>query len=144
MWKYLLVGFVVLVGFIQIIPYEFEETLDTPIEEEIVTPIEVKEILVRSCYDCHSSSAEMPWYSDIAPFSWSIKSHIEEGRDIVNFSIFSSYDKAKQKELYEKIDESVTIRMPLPSYLWFHDEARMSEEDRKLIKEWAKSELDED
>lgn len=144
MWKYLLAGFVVLVGFIQIIPYEFEEMLDTPIEEEIVTPIEVKEILVRSCYDCHSSSVEMPWYSDIAPFSWSIKSHIEEGRDIVNFSIFSSYDKAKQKELYEKIDESVTIRMPLPSYLWFHDEARMSEDDRKLIKDWAKSELDED
>jgi len=129
---------------IQFIPYGFEQTIQPIVpKEEIVAPNEIIEILKRSCYDCHASKVNMPWYGSIAPISWSVKSHIEKGRKIVNFSQFSRYDVEKQQKLYEKIDESVTIRMPLASYLWVHSEAKLSDKERKFLKEWAKSQIDE-
>ena len=52
--------------------------------DEIVT------ILKDACYDCHSNNVTYPWYTNIAPFSWWIKDHVNDGRDELNFSEFKS------------------------------------------------------
>ena len=43
-------------------------------------PSEVKSILKNACYDCHSYETKYPWYAEIAPVSWLLKNHINDGR----------------------------------------------------------------
>ncbi len=49
-------------------------------------PPQVEEILGRSCNDCHSNLTEWPWYTNVAPVSWLIAHHVNEGRRHLNFS----------------------------------------------------------
>ncbi len=55
------------------------------------TPEDVAQLIKTSCYDCHSNESVYPWYTNIQPFGWFIKDHIEEGRKELNFSTFATY-----------------------------------------------------
>jgi len=105
---------------------------------EINPPNTVHALLQRACYDCHSNSVIYPWYAHIAPLSWYIKRHVKEGRKRLNFSQWKTYDPSQQQKLLEKIPKAIRIRMPLPDYLWLHPEAKLSNEDKKLLRNWAK------
>ena len=37
---------------------------------DLVTPPDVKSVLKKACYDCHSNETVWPWYSNVAPVSW--------------------------------------------------------------------------
>ena len=50
------------------------------------TPASIKDILKKSCYDCHSDQTYYPWYGNIAPVSWMLNKHIVEGKEELNFS----------------------------------------------------------
>jgi len=123
---------------IQFIQMNVPATLISPENQEIDIPIEVKEILQRSCYDCHSNSITYPWYAKIAPVSWYTKNHVKKGREVVNFSQWKSYDIEKRLKVIKKLPKSLIIRMPIPGYLWTHKEATLSKEDKKLLTNWAK------
>ncbi len=123
---------------IQFIRMDVPATLSLDNSQEIDTPEAVKKILQRSCYDCHSNSLFYPWYSNIAPLSWYTQNHVKTGREVVNFSQWKSYDKKKQLKVMDKLPKSLLVRMPLPDYLWMHQEATLSNEDRKLLSNWAK------
>lgn len=97
----------------------------------------ITQILERSCFDCHSNETKYPWYSNIAPISWYIKSHIKKGREIVNFSIWEAYTREKKIKVLERIPKAIVIRMPMPTYLWLHREAKLSKGDREILKSWA-------
>src|SRR5690349_13212173 len=56
------------------------------------TPPSVQSILDRSCRDCHSNDTRRPWYSHFAPISWMLLSHVNGGRDRMNYSEWTSYD----------------------------------------------------
>ncbi|MFN8536256.1 MAG: heme-binding domain-containing protein [Thermomicrobiales bacterium] len=47
-----------------------------------------RELAVRACFDCHSNESAWPWYSNVAPASWYVQRHVEEGREKLNFSEF--------------------------------------------------------
>ena len=49
---------------IQIIPVN---RVNPPVVSDIQTSKEVKEILKRACYDCHSNETVWPWYSRSCP-----------------------------------------------------------------------------
>ena len=123
---------------IQFIQMDVPQTLKFTPHQEIDAPIEVMEILQLSCYDCHSNSIIYPWYSKIAPISWYTQSHVKNGRRVVNFSQWKSYDKKKKLKVIQELPKSLLIRMPLPDYLWTHKEAILSKEDKKLLSNWAK------
>ena len=123
---------------IQFIQMDVPQTLKITPHQEIDAPIEVMEILQLSCYDCHSNSILYPWYSKIAPISWYTQSHVKNGRRVVNFSQWKSYDKKKKLKVIQELPKSLLIRMPLPDYLWTHKEAILSKEDKKLLSNWAK------
>jgi hypothetical protein len=125
-------------GLIQFITIDTQAVIPSDPKNEIKAPKNVKEILKRSCYDCHSNNAVIPWYGNIAPFSWYVRSHINDGRKVLNFSTFSTLGYEKQKEAFADIEESVVIRMPLSTYLWMHSDAALSNDDKKVIKEWTK------
>lgn len=104
-------------------------------------PADVKAVLQRSCSDCHSNRTEYPWYSNISPFSWFLMDHISTGREEMNFSIWNTYSPKKKNKKLEEICEKVEAgEMPLPSYLWIHRYAALSESDVRLLCDWAKQE----
>ena len=112
--------------------------------DEIQAPKKVMAILKRSCYDCHSNHTNWPWYSNIAPISFEVRAHVKDGRNWLNFSIWNQYDEKKKQKLYKDIAKSIDWKMPPTDYMWIHKNACLSPEDRKLIKEWAMSKIQED
>ena len=124
---------------LQFIPMNVPEQIESDPKEALQLPKEVEAIFQRSCYVCHSNDMRYPWYDKIAPASWFAKEHVKNGRRAVNFSIWHGYDKTKQLKILEKFPKAITIRMPLPAYLWLHDEATLSNDDRKVLRKWARN-----
>jgi len=89
---------------------------------------EVSKVIKSSCYDCHSNESTYPWYTNIAPVSWWVKNHINEGRDELNFSIWASYsEKRKNHKLEECIEMIEEGEMPMSSYTIMHGEAKLTD-----------------
>lgn len=126
-------------GGIQFITMECEQEVVSDSKDEIVAPSNIKAILKRSCYDCHSNHSVIPWYGDIAPFSWYVRSHINDGRKVLNFSTFNKLSLEKKQKAFDDTEDSIVIRMPLSTYLWMHSDATLSDDDKKALKEWIKS-----
>jgi len=104
-------------------------------------PPEVAAILERSCNDCHSSETRWPWYSHVAPVSWWLKSHVEEGRRELNVSEWGTYaPRKRERKLHEICQQVEAGQMPLKSYLPLHPSARLSDEDKRVLCEWARGE----
>ena len=111
------------------------------IESHISVPGDVSEILGRSCNDCHTHKTVYPWYSQVAPVSWFLRDHIDHGRSHLNMSEWGSYKPEQWAHKLEEIcDEVRAGNMPLPSYLWNHHDAVMSEADKDAICSWTESE----
>lgn len=144
--KYLKIAFIVLaVTFIAIQFYRPDFNNPPVVESENLftgqVPENVKAILVRSCNDCHSNETVYPWYSQISPSSWFLANHIDEGRSEMNFSKWNTYETRRKDHKLEEICEMVESReMPLPSYLWIHWDAKLSDEEIKTLCEWTKQE----
>jgi hypothetical protein len=112
-----------------------------PVEEEVPAAPEVRRILQRSCYDCHSNQTRWPWYARVAPFSWLVAHDVDEAREHMNFSTWNRYDDEEREEKLEEAWEEVEEgEMPLWFYLPLHPEARLSERDRELLRAWAEGE----
>lgn len=101
-------------------------------------PDDVKGILAKACYDCHSNNTRYPWYSKVQPFDWWITDHINEGKKEFNFDEYLSrsprYQYNKIHEVAEQMEEH---EMPLNSYLWIHKDAKLSEEEIKKVVNWT-------
>ena len=102
-------------------------------------PEEISAILASSCYDCHSNESTYPWYSNISPISWWVKDHINEGREELNFSKWSTYtQKKKDHKLEEMIEEVEEGEMPLKPYPLTHPEAQLNESQKEELTKWFK------
>jgi len=102
-------------------------------------PKEVVELIQTSCYDCHSNLTTYPWYSNIAPVSWWLKGHIDNGRDKLNFSEWDSYSLEESDTLKVKSANMIEKKwMPILTYKIIHKESRLSDEQRALLIGWLK------
>jgi hypothetical protein len=102
---------------------------------EMINP-QVRRVLDRSCQDCHSNRTAWPWYSHVAPVSWVISKHVNEGREMLDFSEWTNQPPAANERML--ICDAVSDgRMPLPEYTVIHRNARLSKSDVELICEWA-------
>ena len=111
------------------------------LESAVNVPADVSMILGRSCNDCHSHKTTYPWYAYIQPSGWFMRDHIEHGREHLNFSVFNTYSRDKKSKKLDEICEEVTgARMPLPSYLWIHHEAAVSESEARALCQWTEAE----
>ncbi|RLA73995.1 MAG: cytochrome C [Epsilonproteobacteria bacterium] len=106
-------------------------------KDEIKVPSNVMTIFKRACYDCHSNETVWPWYGKIAPISWSVGRHVRYGRAYVNFSIWETYTQEQKDLKLEQIYRTMYKAMPPASYVNWHDEAKVSKEDIKLIRDWT-------
>ncbi|MFK5973842.1 MAG: heme-binding domain-containing protein [Flavobacteriaceae bacterium] len=102
-------------------------------------PQNVKVILEQSCYDCHSNNTQYPWYNNIAPVSYWLWNHVKNGKRHLNFSEWEGYTvKKKDHKLEELIEMLEAGEMPLTEYTWTHEKARLTQEERDAVIEWAK------
>ncbi len=115
---------------------EFDKT------KEIIASPEVKEILKNSCYDCHSYETKYSIYSNMAPLSWGIKKHINEGRAAMNFSVWTDMDKEKKAKRVERMPQMIKMDfMPMGSYTLFHPDAKLSDAQKKTLYNWIEKDL---
>ncbi|TGL74127.1 heme-binding domain-containing protein [Leptospira jelokensis] len=121
--------------FFQLFPVPRE---NPPVTAEITLPNEVKIILKRSCYDCHSNETVWPFYSYIFPVSYLVTKHVTEGREELNFSEFGNLAERKQKkkiyEIWEQVDEG---EMPPKDYQLLHPNSQLSDADKEILQNWA-------
>lgn len=104
---------------------------------EIKAPTEVMSLLKTSCFDCHSNETTWPWYSKIAPFSWVVANHVNTGRKALNFSTWENYSPQLKEEKLKAIYRTAYASMPLPSYIYAHEEANLTKEQRSMIRDWT-------
>ena len=102
---------------------------------------DISTILKTSCYDCHSNQPVYPWYTNVAPLSWWIKHHINEGSHHLNFSEWGTYSlKRKDHKLEECVEMIEEGEMPMSSYTIMHGEAKLSQAQKILLIDWFKAE----
>ena len=105
-----------------------------------MTP-EVASILDRSCRDCHSNQTVWPWYSNVAPVSWWVIDHTNQGRSDLNYSEWGKLaPDRRDRKLRQICDEVQDGIMPLSSYLPMHPAAKLSEQDKKTLCDWTAKE----
>jgi Haem-binding domain len=101
-------------------------------------PAAIAKVLRAACYDCHSYETTWPWYSHVAPASWFLVSHVNEGREAMNFSDWPKDDPESAHLYLTRIAKRVQLGdMPIPSYTWIHGASRLTESQRKDLAAWA-------
>lgn len=97
-------------------------------------------LMKKACYDCHSNETVWPGYSNVAPISYFVVHHVNEGRHHLNFSEWASYDAGKADHKLEECAEEVEEgEMPMSSYVLMHSEAGLNAEERAHLVELFQS-----
>jgi len=133
--KYGLIALAVVVVVIQLVPVD---RTNPPVKAAVSAPAGVAAILERSCYDCHSNQTRWPWYSHVAPASWLVAGDVHEARKKLNFSTWGQLSPDEQThmrhEMWAQIENG---EMPLWMYTLVHRQARLSPQDKEVLKGWC-------
>jgi len=102
-------------------------------------PEDVKLILEKTCYDCHSDVTQYPWYNSITPVNYWLANHVNHGKKHFNVSKWEGNSTKRKDHKIEELIETVEDKvMPLKSYTWTHGDANLSEEQIASVIDWAK------
>lgn len=102
---------------------------------EAAMPAQVREILVRRCYACHSDAPQLVWWDHIAPVQWVVASDVQRARAVLNFSELGNQPRAvQQAELYESVNQIALGAMPMKIYLLGHPHAGVTAEELGVLK----------
>ncbi len=89
-------------------------------------PEEVMEIVVHSCYDCHTGESEN-----------------QKAKDALDLLKWNEYKTAKKVQLLNKMHEVLSEEdMPPEKYLNSNPEEKLSKEQLKTITKWTEEETD--
>jgi hypothetical protein len=119
----------VLVAFfliLQAIPYGRAHDNPGTVREPPWDSPRTRELAVRACFDCHSNQTAWPWYSHVAPVSWYVQRHVEDGRAELNFSEFG----IGRQETSDTVQVLRNGTMPPGYYLPLHSAAQLSDAER--------------
>lgn len=109
------------------------------IENAYSVPPDVAKILQKACNDCHLNNTKYPWYFRVQPVAWWLDHHIDEAKSELNYDAFLSYPPKKQDhKMKEVIEEVEKKEMPLENYTWLHKAAKLREDEKLVITNWAK------
>jgi hypothetical protein len=118
-----------LAGVAQLVPYGRDHSNPPVLAEPAWNDPSTRTLAVRACFDCHSNETRWPWYSNVAPASWLLQHHVDEGRKVLNFSDWTRH--------YKEAGESAeTVRegsMPPREYVLLHGEARLSPAEKQAL-----------
>ena len=106
-----------------------------PVTAEVQAPPEVRQVLEKSCYSCHSDQRRLTWFDYIVPGYWFVRHDILTARSRLNFSTLGSKPSAAQKgALYEAVNFIQLGAMPLPRFLDLHPGAKVTPEELATLK----------
>lgn len=141
--KKILLWIIGVFAFMQFVPVD---RTNKPIDKKqnfadvLQPPKPVQETLKNACYDCHSNEVKYPKYAYVAPISWSVKNHVNEGRENVNFSEWNSYNKEQKEHIIDEVIETTESKeMPLKGYVPLHPEANLTDAQRKVFVDYFKA-----
>lgn len=106
-----------------------------PATAEIDAPPEVRQILEKDCYSCHSDQRRLSWFDQVVPAYWLVRHDVLTARRHLDFSTLGSKPAAAQKAaLYEAVNMIQMGAMPLPQFVRLHPEARPTAEELATLK----------
>ena len=106
--------------------------------EHALIPVEVKSVLRQKCADCHSTQTRWPSYARFAPVSWLMESDITEAQEQMNLSQWESLPAEEILTLRAEIAGVARARtMPPLQYRLAHGDAAITDDDIKLLRDWA-------
>jgi hypothetical protein len=131
---------VLVVGFllIQLIPLS---QTNPPVTREVKwdSP-ETRALAQRACFDCHSNLTTWPWDSHIAPSSFLITSHVNEGRSRLNFL---EWDKPNAD--FEEVSRVMKNgEMPMWDYVLMHPTAKLTPAETQQLVDGLQSTFQQD
>jgi hypothetical protein len=102
---------------------------------EVAVPPQVRDILQRRCYACHSDEPRLVWWDHVVPVYWVVSSDVQRARAALNFSELGTKPAAAQKaELYEAVNQVQLGAMPLRLYLLGHPGSGVTAEELATLK----------
>ncbi|MGC4053980.1 MAG: heme-binding domain-containing protein [Paludibaculum sp.] len=116
------------------------ELKNPPVTGELQAPPEVKQILKKACYDCHSNETKLAWFDQVVPAYWLVAKDVKTARQHLNFSELGSKPAGKQRAmLYEAVNQIQLGAMPLPPYRRMHPESAISQEELAVLRNYLES-----
>ena len=132
----IVIGLVVVVfGLIQLVPYRYDNPAAA--QEPTWDSARTRQLAVTACYNCHSNQTETYWWEDIAPVSWWITNHVDEGRSALNFSEWTTGGKGETGDMVEAVRNG---SMPPSNYYWFglHQNGKLTAAERQQLADGLK------
>ena len=126
---------------IQFIPYGKDHTNPAVIAEPKWNTPKTRELFMRACGDCHSHETKWPIYSNVAPISWIVYHHVVDGREHFNVSAWGYQKENEGEDAAKEVEEG---EMPLKSYLIAHPEAKLTNDETKLLIQGLKNTFGEE
>jgi hypothetical protein len=114
-----------------------KEISNPPVTAEVQAPVEVKQVLRHSCYDCHSNETKMAWFDQIEPRHDVAVDDVRVAREHLNFSEIGAAPAAQQRGfLFESVNFIQMGWMPLPQYLLLHWKAAVTPEQLAVLRDY--------
>lgn len=113
----------------QLVPFGWDHSNPPVTGEPSWASPRTRQLMVNACFACHSNEVDYPWYSNVAPVSWAVSEHVEEGRESVNYSQFPDNPGGGIEDSVEVVAQG---SMPPPYFTRFgmHPEANLTEKER--------------
>ncbi len=106
-----------------------------PSTAEVQAPDDVKKILEKDCYSCHSNQSRLSWFDQVQPGYWLVRHDILTAREHLNFSTLGSKPAAAQKAaLFEAVNMIQLGAMPLSQFTALHPDAKVSQQELATLK----------
>lgn len=122
-----LAGVFVLLVLVQLVPYRVHN--HATVSEPKWDSRQTRTLAVAACYSCHSNHTKTASFEQVAPLSWWITNHVDEGRAALNFSECRT---GGENESAEVVREG---SMPPSYFTWFglHSEAKLTAVQRRAL-----------
>lgn len=103
----------------------------------------VQSIFKKSCFDCHGTASEMPWYYKVPGIKGMIDADMREAKKHLDMSKGFPFDgHGSVVEDLAAIEKSISEEtMPPKNYRVMHPAAKLSDEEKKIISTWIKDSL---
>src|ERR1700744_4727204 len=130
-WKLAGVGFAVFLLLQLVRP----ALTNPPVTADLQAPPEVKAILKKSCYSCHSNETALPWFDRVVAGYWVAVHDVKAARAKLNFSEIGKLPvPAQRAALYEAVNMVQFGAMPLPRYLHVHPGSAVTPEELQVLR----------
>ncbi len=97
-------------------------------------PADIQQLVIGACYDCHSNKTEYPVWAYITPVNFWIQRHINEGREVVNYSRWDVY--AGNEEAAESGKSIAEGEMPPSNYSGMHGHGKLTAAQKQQLIDW--------